>query len=592
MRVRGRLAGWRQAALRLEAVEAFRIASPGDSLVTEVTSALGTLPKFPRSLARETRFALAAAWQQSGVSKLEMANKMASGESARPSAAMEQQNEPFAGCTVTIHSLRARPDLNGNMGEVVAAPLESGRFPMRVGEENLALKKDNLRLPALPRVPQWEPPAEVVPPTTCEEHGEEDEDEADDDATEAAVLEAASRGAATSSLPLDFLPFASSAWRVAYHAADESSAAGAAAIDVSAEGGIPPPEAAPSANRFNPAVCGGRVASCDVSTPDGLEIARQAVAARRPVLLRGGARTLLGHVSEELSSTDGLSEHLSGRDVSVLYAPPNVARRFTYYFDDNRYEWNLMAPPPVNKVLSLPWDADLIAKLRGGSDESGAGGSDAPADAPADALADAPTDAPADAPDGVYYMQLSLATRTGGAVAALGAHGASPLPMHGAASEALVRDLQAAVRSEPMSLLASELGVWQSSMLYVGPAGTLAPCHWDHLDNVFTQAHSPSGSNSQLSTRPLVDPCVGVRYITGALVSRVPQLAGTKQVLLFAPDESGLRPFPRNHPFDSRAQVDLERPTECELHALRGRGALATLEAGDALYIPQQCAAQ
>ena len=33
-----------------EAVEAFRIASPGDSLVTEVTSALGTPPKFPRSL--------------------------------------------------------------------------------------------------------------------------------------------------------------------------------------------------------------------------------------------------------------------------------------------------------------------------------------------------------------------------------------------------------------------------------------------------------------------------------------------------------------------------------------------------------------
>ena len=34
----------------VEAVEAFRIASPGDSLVTEVTSALGTPPKFPRSL--------------------------------------------------------------------------------------------------------------------------------------------------------------------------------------------------------------------------------------------------------------------------------------------------------------------------------------------------------------------------------------------------------------------------------------------------------------------------------------------------------------------------------------------------------------
>ena len=58
-----------------------------------------------------------------------------------------------------------------------------------------------------------------------------------------------------------------------------------------------------------------------------------------------------------------------------------------------------------------------------------------------------------------------------------------------AVSEDLLPALCRAVRSPPMCPLAAELGPWQSSMLYVGPAGTLAPCHWDALDNTFVQLH-------------------------------------------------------------------------------------------------------
>jgi len=101
-----------------------------------------------------------------------------------------------------------------------------------------------------------------------------------------------------------------------------------------------------------------------------------------------------------------------------------------------------------------------------------------------------------------------------------------------------------------MADLAAQLGPWQSSMLYVGPSGTLAPCHWDALDNIFTQ------------------------------------LDGAKEVLLFAPDAAGLRAFPADHPYDSRSQVDLEAPTDEELRLMAGQGALASLQAGDSLFIP------
>ena len=458
----------------------------------------------------------------------------------------------FPGCLVTLHSLKARPDLNGRTGEIVAARLESGRHPLRVGDENLALKADNLRLRNLPATPQWSPiDANTNTSDDADDSGdgEGEEAESEDLETEASVLEAAARGAKAAGGPADFVPIAPSEWR---HESE------APTVDVSAEG--TDVLRAATSFRFVAALCGGSVHTCDVSTPEGLESARQAVAARRPIVMRGGASALLGHsLAAELGSTERIGTHLAGRDVSVLYAPPNVAKRFTYYFGENRYEWNLMAPPAVNKVLSMPWSDELVDKLRGlhageptssrgdadggnGGDggRGGGGGKGGNAGGGGDGGG-----------DGVFYMQLSIATCAGGAASALGANGSTALPMRGTVGDELLGELTSAVRSEPMSHLSSELGVWQSSMLYIGPVGTLAPCHWDHLDNVFTQ------------------------------------LGGTKQVLLFAPDVAGLRPFPRNHPFDSRAQVDLERPSEAELATLRGCGALATLEAGDSLFIPQ-----
>ena len=74
-----------------------------------------------------------------------------------------------------------------------------------------------------------------------------------------------------------------------------------------------------------------------------------------------------------------------------------------------------------------------------------------------------------------------------------------------------------------------------------------------------------------------------------ALDNTFVQLRGAKDVLLFARDAGGMRAFPHDHPFSSRSQVDLEKPDAQAREELRGRGALARLEAGDALFIPAYC---
>ena len=50
-----------------------------------------------------------------------------------------------AGATVVLHSLVARPELNGCTGTVSGSALANGRIPLLVGTERLALK------PAPPR---------------------------------------------------------------------------------------------------------------------------------------------------------------------------------------------------------------------------------------------------------------------------------------------------------------------------------------------------------------------------------------------------------------------------------------------------------
>ena len=81
-----------------------------------------------------------------------------------------------------------------------------------------------------------------------------------------------------------------------------------------------------------------------------------------------------------------------------------------------------------------------------------------------------------------------------------------------------------------------------------------------------------------------LSPCV-----PAALDNTFVQLRGAKDVLLFARDAGGMRAFPHDHPFSSRSQVDLEKPDAQAREELRGRGALARLEAGDALFIPAYC---
>lgn len=506
--------------------------------------------------------------------------------------------------TVRLSGLKSRPELNGALGSI-AGPLipASGRYPVRVGQETLLLKPVNLSLqqqtqsdatadpqhvhtaaaavtdvsdpvhpspapgmeaktdrgsqserqplPSLPTVPMWSPPigvgggagfkwkpggAEKLTPAEADEEdeladefdGEEEEDDEDqgDDpdsqmAADAALLTAAALGAerqpggVAAAAAAGFCATPTSSWRGAPWAHEDADQK----------------EATPL--RFMREVCGGHVQECDVSTPSGLEAATRAVRERVPIVLRGGAPHLLGRARDELHSLESLSRHLQGTPVSVLFAPPETSRRFTYYFDENAYDWNLMAPPPVNKRRTLEWGEGLVEALRGGGPpEEGA--------VPSSAA-------------GTHYVQLSLGVRAGGPKDAMGANGATPLPMRCfAGRDSLLAPLQEAIRTPPMANLTSQLGPWQSSMLYVGPVGTLAPCHWDALDNLFTQ------------------------------------LVGVKQVLLFSPDTKGMRPFPYNHPYDSRSQLDLESLSAEELSVIKGQGLLATLHADDILFIPNQ----
>ena len=55
------------------------------------------------------------------------------------------------------------------------------------------------------------------------------------------------------------------------------------------------------------------------------------------------------------------------------------------------------------------------------------------------------------------------------------------------AIDLLSRSVSSRLEEEPMRSLAASLGPHVQSMLYVGPPDSLAPCHWDALDNLFVQ---------------------------------------------------------------------------------------------------------
>ena len=346
-------------------------------------------------------------------------------------------------------------------------------------------------------------------------------DEDEELVADAAVLDAAFKGAAfvqQDAASASFSPLPASAWR------DDDNNAASSASNNNNKGKM----------RFHTELCGGTVRVIDVSTPHGIEAARKYIAKRLPVIMRGSSDDsgaswpLLGPtLKKELSSASAIGGHLMGKQVTVLHAPQQASQRFTYYFSENAEEEdgdnNDMAaappppPPPVNRHLRLVWGKELVRKLQG------EGGRDA-------------------ADDGNFYMQLTLASRAGSGAAAIGANGASSSPNGGRLLIFISLRRQAAQRARDRCQIQGAHGTVNKGVRPLAEFNALCWACW------------------HARTVPL-----------GCFDNCFTQLAGTKQVLLFAPDQSGLRQFPTKHPFDSRSQVDLEAPTQTELIELRGK---------------------
>jgi hypothetical protein len=297
--------------------------------------------------------------------------------------------------------------------------------------------------------------------------------------------------------------------------------------------------------RWAESLCGGSVRECDMRSAAGVAAARAAVAAQVPIVMRGASSVLAPEVCAELSSLERLDALLAELDVTVLRAPREAKGRFTYYREvEARGAEAAMVPPPVNERVLMKWE-ELRALVVGGGASEGA-----PAKSGANkggALRKgAKGGRSATARDGShYYMQLAIAARQGGL------HGGDPRNgMATRVSPRLLAQLQSGMRAGPLHEVTAPLGDWSVSNLYVGPPDTLAPCHWDALDNLFVQLH------------------------------------GHKDLLLFPPHQAGLAPFPVDHPYSSRAQTSLEAADEHAHAQLAGAGALAALAPGDALFLP------
>jgi hypothetical protein len=292
--------------------------------------------------------------------------------------------------------------------------------------------------------------------------------------------------------------------------------------------------AAPT-DRFVDGLCGGCVQECDLRTTAGLQAARAAITARLPIILRHAAKVITPETCSELGSVASLAKLLRGQDVTVLKAPRQARSRFTYYHDlpdetvarvaavsderERRRHQQLIQPPPANARIIMKWEA-FARQLK------------------CEMAADVPL------PAETHYMQLAMAVR-GGTIKA-----GHQSPMTTRVSERILKQLLIAMERGPLAQLTSSFGPWTVSNLYCGPAGTLAPCHWDAMDNVFMQLH------------------------------------GRKDVLVFSPETPGMRPFPYDHPYASRSQVDLEKPDAAARAELQSEGAIASLGPGDGLFLP------
>ena len=183
-----------------------------------------------------------------------------------------------------------------------------------------------------------------------------------------------------------------------------------------------------------------RAARCASATRQRGDLAAAAAAAAAlPTAARRGGALLPGH--ERLASEAALAVALATAPLTVLHAPRDAGRRFSYYFTEHaaRHE---PPPPPLNMKLRLSWD-EFVRRLR----------------AP-------PT-------EGAVYAQVDLATREGTALRALAKDRADMRAGMSAICSSCSRRRPRAADERPRSR--SALGRLEAVCRAGGHAGALSP---------------------------------------------------------------------------------------------------------------------
>mmetsp|Transcript_98261 Transcript_98261/g.305595 ORF Transcript_98261/g.305595 Transcript_98261/m.305595 type:complete len:566 (+) Transcript_98261:46-1743(+) len=295
-----------------------------------------------------------------------------------------------------------------------------------------------------------------------------------------------------------------------------------------------------SVGRYEPWLCGAQLLPLDVGAPENWSAVLDAVAKRQPVLMRlegggvaAGGTAIRGDEHRALLlpsagkwDTSYLQEHMGTWGGCHVMRALDARKRYLYYFDEQPgrdMSACMGVAREASEDLSMSFSDFLHAAREGADSESG-----------------------------LLYLQTPLFERR--APAGPGDPGGVSLcPGMDRAMLADWRELD----DERLCALQREgsLGQWSRSQLFVGPSGTLSPCHYDQYDNLFLQ------------------------------------LRGAKHVLLFDPwAAEGLYPYPTHHPYDQYARVDLEAVDEVAFPhartALAGRGAVARVGEGEVLYIP------
>ena len=238
------------------------------------------------------------------------------------------------GTLVVIGGLRAKPDLNGTTARIVRYEAASSRYAVqRQGDGSvLALKRSNLhprKPPVVPLEPRWHPSAKDGQSIIWLMR----------------TLPGFAKRAPVAPGQLRFAHIEPASWRTE----------------------TPPPP--PDRPRWAPELCGGSVQEVDMRSEEGRAAAYEAVAARRPVVMRHAAEVLQPEVSPELADMDRVSALLRGLDVTVLRANAKTNNAlFTYYQPNetaaSKAAGRLLRPPEVNDRLLMKWEefADILAR--------------------------------------------------------------------------------------------------------------------------------------------------------------------------------------------------------------------------------------